>query len=602
MTIDGVDHLQWIAAELSDVAGRLTQISEELSAELATQPAPMAPAPVAPAPSVPEYPAWQGDQPDQAWPDQAWQDRQDDSAAGAWDRFGSRSVAWIGGAITLVGVVLLLVLAAQRGWLGPAPRLLCGAGMAAALLGIGARLHRTPAGQLGSFALGATGIAVLYLDTVAATGLYHYLPVVGGLLVGLLIAGGGLLLADRWTAPGLAIFVVVGAAVGAPIVTHGFTAELVGFLLVLQGSALPVHIRRGWRWLALAAGVPPILASLAMTGLHRSDGTATLIVAVVTSTVGIVLAVLAARRSSADPVPLALLLGAPVPTLAAAPLAGKPLAVAGLAFVAALLLGLWAVNLRWPQLPVRFAGAAGAAGAVAVAQTTVTLLDGTGRTAAFLCQAMVFALIAMLTSSRGTLVVGALYGAVGGALAVGFQVRPSLVAEPPRLPPAQATLVIAVVVAILLTLTSVTLCWAGIRLRAPDSLPMWIMPGLAALYGSSVLCGTLLARPDRDGFLLGHVLVTVCWAITALALLVRGIAARPARITGLVLVGAAVAKLVLFDLANLDGITRVAAFLGAGLVLLAAGVRYARLVADYQPAGDPAADRATPYESSSYTE
>jgi hypothetical protein len=41
------------------------------------------------------------------------------------------------------------------------------------------------------------------------------------------------------------------------------------------------------------------------------------------------------------------------------------------------------------------------------------------------------------------------------------------------------------------------------------------------------------------------------------------------------LVGAAVAKLVLFDLAALDGIARVAAFCG-GIALLAAGVRYGR--------------------------
>jgi len=53
---------------------------------------------------------------------------------------------------------------------------------------------------------------------------------------------------------------------------------------------------------------------------------------------------------------------------------------------------------------------------------------------------------------------------------------------------------------------------------------------------------------------------------------------RPAlRITGLVLVGAAVAKLVLFDLVALDGLAGVGAFLGAGS-------RYARLVAEAEAA------------------
>jgi uncharacterized membrane protein len=66
--------------------------------------------------------------------------------------------------------------------------------------------------------------------------------------------------------------------------------------------------------------------------------------------------------------------------------------------------------------------------------------------------------------------------------------------------------------------------------------------------------------------------------ITALVLLQRGITRREQRIAGFVLVGAALVKLVLFDLSALDGIARVAAFLGAGLVLLGAGVRYTRLV------------------------
>ncbi|MDT7744928.1 MAG: hypothetical protein QOE59_4006, partial [Actinomycetota bacterium] len=82
------------------------------------------------------------------------------------------------------------------------------------------------------------------------------------------------------------------------------------------------------------------------------------------------------------------------------------------------------------------------------------------------------------------------------------------------------------------------------------------------------------------GFLVGHVLVTISWAALALVLLVRGPRSEAvlARVLGGVLVVAAVAKLVLFDLHALDGLARVAVFLGAGLVLLVAGARYARWV------------------------
>ncbi|GAA4297888.1 hypothetical protein GCM10023148_57510 [Actinokineospora soli] len=109
----------------------------------------------------------------------------------------------------------------------------------------------------------------------------------------------------------------------------------------------------------------------------------------------------------------------------------------------------------------------------------------------------------------------------------------------------------------------------------------WLIAGGTALYGAAafVLTATLLVVPGYTGFLTGHVLVTVSWTVAALVLLAKGIASVPLRVSGLVLVAAAVGKLVLFDLAALDGIARVAVFIAAGLVLLVAGTRYARLVA-----------------------
>jgi uncharacterized membrane protein len=126
------------------------------------------------------------------------------------------------------------------------------------------------------------------------------------------------------------------------------------------------------------------------------------------------------------------------------------------------------------------------------------------------------------------------------------------------------------------------LCWAATGLeRRTHVLHAWVAAGVVARYGASgaVLSTGLLISPERAGFLLGHVLVTVSWTVGALALPLRGIDVLPLRVAGLALVAAALVKLVLFDLSSLDGIARVTAFLVAGLVLLAAGARYARLVA-----------------------
>ena len=111
---------------------------------------------------------------------------------------------------------------------------------------------------------------------------------------------------------------------------------------------------------------------------------------------------------------------------------------------------------------------------------------------------------------------------------------------------------------------------------------VWVPIGLVGLYGAAgvVVNAALLISPTSLGFTAGHAVVTVSWTVAALILLARGLRRPALRVAGLVLVAAAVAKLVLFDLVALDGLARVGAFLGAGLVLLAAGTRYARLVAE----------------------
>jgi hypothetical protein len=142
------------------------------------------------------------------------------------------------------------------------------------------------------------------------------------------------------------------------------------------------------------------------------------------------------------------------------------------------------------------------------------------------------------------------------------------------------------VVGVLLTTTAASLLAAlgrlghlGTRNRSAAATAVL---GLLGLYGAAgLVVGVALAvSPSRTGFVVGHVLVTISWTALALVLLVRGPRRGVSlpRVLGGVLVAAAVAKLILFDLVALDGLARVAVFLGAGLVLLGAGIRHARWV------------------------
>nr|WP_245573312.1 DUF2339 domain-containing protein [Amycolatopsis benzoatilytica] len=481
---------------------------------------------------------------------------------------GSRLLAWVGGAVTLLGVVLLLILAIQRGWLGPLPRVAVGAAFGGILVATGAWLHRKPAARTGAFALAATGIATLYLDTIAATSLYDFLPVPAGIAVGLAIAVGGVLLAVKWESPLLANAVVGACGVCAPMITWGFTDELVTFLLMIQIATVPVHLRRAWWPLSFTAAIPPLTAALIGIGLR----TLTIPAIIATGVVSAGTALITLRRNDNEPYALSVLALAPLPILVYALLLPKPESVFLAGGTAVVLL------VTWPIVRGNAGTVAGIAGLVAAMQATLTEFDGGS---ILLGEAVALAFAAKFTRNRYVLGGSLGFAVIGGLLAIGSDLNPVmlLVARAHS----TAVLLTALTAAALLLAAAIALPWAAIRLDVVKSasLAPWLPAGLGALYGAAglVLAAAMLVIPGRAGFLVGHTLVTVSWTVAAFVLLLRGIEVIALRITGLVLVAAAVAKLVLFDLAALDGLARVGAFLGAGLILLAAGARYAKLVA-----------------------
>jgi len=590
MTTDA-DVLLRLAGEIDDLGRRLALVGAELR-HVQANPEPQPQQPQQAPPPPPQWPNYQWQPPPQQYfppPPQPHYQPVPRPTLGeklGKEGAGSRVLAWVGGAVTLLGVVLLLVLAVQRGWLGPLPRVLVGAAFGGALAGVGLWLHRKPTGRTGAFALVATGIATLYLDTVAATSLYEYLPVIAGLAVGLAVAVGGLLIAVRWDSALLATAVVVGCVVCAPMITRGFTPELVTFLLMVQLATTPVQLRRDWPSLSLAAGLPPLLASMISSAILGTSATwANTAAAGSAGLIGVALALIVLRRRENEPAALTVLASAVVPVLLASLMLPKVQAVPITAAAGALLIGVWAVRRFWPG---QAGNLAGAAGLLALLQATVTQFDGPARAGVLLGEALLLALIALWARTRGALVGSLCFAVIGGFVGLVSDVTPALLGVYRARPSSE--LAGALAVALLMLAVAVVLPWATTRLEVfgqpSDALPVWLVAGIWALYGAAgvVLSASLLAWPSRSGFLLGHALITVSWTVAALVLLLRGIDVVALRVIGLVLVGAAVLKLVLFDLSALDGLARVGAFLGAGLVLLLAGTRYARLVASRNPA------------------
>ena len=492
--------------------------------------------------------------------------------------------------MTLLGVVLLLVLAASRGWFSPPARVTAGALLGVSLIGLALWLHRRETARPGALALAATGFATLYLVVAAATALYRYLPDVPALLVALLVAATGLGLADRWRSQLLSVGVVVGAALLAPVIVTGWL--LVALALALALAALPVVLRRGWSVLMLVAAAGPVIFGSAVGAMVAVDGdTATVAVVLGVLAVGLGTAMPAARMLPREPV-AGLVAAAPVPVLATGAALGGWDGAAVMAVAALAIAGFAAV----PGMDRLLRTVAVTAAAVALFEATMVAVDGSTATALLIGQAIVAAVVAAVLRSRLPMMIAMAYGTVGVLMALAQDAPVAALVQFPQFPynqPGPGALLTGAGVSALVLVLAVALLVAGgrVELIRPDtaSAPLWIPIGLVGLYGATSLVVTiaLLVSTDRAGFTGGHAVVTVSWTIAALVLLARGISRAAMRITGLVLVAAAVAKLVLFDLVALDGLARVAAFLGAGLVLLVAGTRYARLVAEAEAEAGP---------------
>ena len=565
--------VQQIADELAATARRLAELGEALRSQGAVLPQPMPPQPVVPQPMP---------QPQQYLPYPPQQPPQPQPRRTRPQVSTGQILAVAGGAVTLLGVVFLLVLAAQQGWLTPPLRVGGGALLGAALVGVAVWVHRRPSGKAGAYAVAATGFAALHLTVVAATALYRYLPTLAGLGLGLVVAAGGLALADRWRAQAPAVGVVVGCAVCAPMITARPDALLVGFLMVLQLAATPLQLRHGWRGLALAAGIPCVLAALAADAWALTlgvDAGATAIAVLVVSLLGVAVAVVTAvLGKGGQATAVALLVSAPAPALLAAPLLDRTNAGLLAVAVAAALAVVWALGLFVLRLGKVFVSVAGGAAAVAALQATMTFVDPSAWATALLCEALLLTLGAFAARNGGVLIGALSFGVIGFVVAQFHEVP-----VPALLFPGKTGGIVGVLVGLLITAVAFLVPFMAIRLGALSSKPtgLWNLPGVVLLYGtaSATMALVQLVRDDRTGFLTGHILITLSWVIAAILLLLRGIRLTHLRVAGMVLMPVALAKLFLFDLATLDGFARVAAFLCAGLVLLTAGVRYARLVA-----------------------
>ena len=500
-----------------------------------------------------------------------------------WQREGAvaRLLSVVGAGVFLIGISLLLLLAIQYGRFGPVPRVTAGWLVSAALVGLGALVHRRQPGNPGSVALAATGIAGGYLSLLAMTAIYGWLGVPAGLALAGAVCGLGLLVTRLWRSQVLGVIVVLGVVLLAPAVGEERPWIAAAFLVLVSLAALAADPRRLWPVLHLVRVVP---AALALCGLSfladvRQDFPAIAILAAGFAGVTIAAELVLERRAPRG-VLTAIAVGAATLPALIAPHGGSDATVASiwLGATAAVLLACAAASAAWTTSAAT-RGVLLAAAALAL----VTSLGGVEVDRLWVLGALATA-AAYLGS--GEALQQRVLGRVGiGAGVVGMigylpMVELLLEGDVAAYGPSAVDLLTsaACVAAVVLAARFV----APARSRAGRMLLASVLwaAGLLAVTGLSVTAGVLIGawlKATGTGFLAGHAAATVIWMMAAAWLLMHQRSdRRSTRTLGMAIAALAVGKLLLFDLSTLDGVSRVVAFVVTGAVLLAVGTLYRR--------------------------
>ncbi len=200
--------------------------------------------------------------------------------------FTARTLAWAGGLATVLGIVLLFVMAASRGWVTPPMRVGIGVFVSIALLVAALDLDRRSWRADAILAAAGAGVAGLYASLWASTWLYHLLSGAVASPLAALIAATAVVVAIRIRQEPLAVFGVSGAMVAPVLVSLDVTAAGLLFAAVMMAAVLPLYARLRWSWLMLVSaliGFGESLALLDVSAVHIGFGLPVVAVAAVAS-------------------------------------------------------------------------------------------------------------------------------------------------------------------------------------------------------------------------------------------------------------------------------------------------------------------------------
>jgi hypothetical protein len=506
--------------------------------------------------------------------------------------FGGRVLAWVGGVAILLGVIFMLGIAIDRGWIDETMRTVLGLLGSTSLLLAGVWLYERKGRTEAALAAVASALSGLYATLLVGTQIYDLIPVEAGLACAGLVGIVGVALAVRWESMVVAAIGILGALL-APVLVGSGTSDLsLAFMAIALMAAVGILLWQRWNELSLGAfmiSAPQLLVWFVNNYNERLPLSLGVLVGFwalyVVAAIGYEL-----RPRTPDEPPVAswLLLLANVALIAGAGYYGLTEADHPNAAVA-WLLGLAASHILLGAFALRRAinreigSLLLAVGLGLSALGFANTLDGPALVLGWAIQAVALAYLATRASrepqpfgsnaERLLIAAGAYFGlALGHVLA--FEAPPTAIIEGvDDLGGALAGLGACAAAAL----------YGRLALRDFGPRVAQACEGIGAAtlvyLGSVAIIDTVGVTDSGDSLQMGQVLLSAFWTLTGLGAVVYGLLrdVKRLRLGGLALLALAVAKVYTYDLAELDELSRVLSFVGLGLLLLVGAFAYQRI-------------------------
>ena len=564
--------------QLADLRRRLERMERRVFPSAAPEPPPR-PAPVASRAATPARPA-------PARPSSKPSQRDFEEV------LGGRVLAWVGGVAILLGIVFLLGIAIDHGWIDEPMRTALGLLGSTFLLLAGVWLYERKGRTEAALAAVASALAGLYTTLLVATQIYDLVPAEAGLACAGLVGVVGVALAVRWESLVVAAIGILGALLAPVLVGTGTSGLSLAFMAIALTAAVGVLLWQKWDELSLGAFVisaPQLLVWF--TDNYDERLLASLGVMVGFWALYVIAAIgyeLRLRTPDELPITSWLLLLANAVVITGAGYFGLAaadhpnLAVAWLLGMAASHILLGAFALR-QALNREIGSLLLALGMALSAIAFADVLDGPALVVGWAMQAVVLAYLASRASrdaqpygsdaERLLIAAGTYFGlALGHALA--FEAPP--------------TAILSGVDDLGSALAGLGACAAAAlygRFALRDFGPRVtqrceaIGAGALVYLASVAIIDTFGVTDSGDSRQTGQVLLSAFWTLTGLGAVVYGLLrdVQRLRLAGLGLLALAVTKVYTYDLSELDELSRVLSFIGLGLLLLAGAFAYQRI-------------------------